>query len=68
MIPFHAVVLPVYLQMLDAVENVIGKAQAFCAESDVAEEEIMQGAWRPRMLDFSWQIKQLTSHALVVSA
>jgi uncharacterized protein len=63
-IPFHAVVLPVYLQMLDAVENIIGKAQSFCAEGNATEEEIMQARLAPDMLDFSWQIKQLASHAL----
>ena len=62
--PFHAVVLPVYAQMLGALAGVIAKAEAFCAAGDVPEAEIVQARLAPDMLTFAWQVKLLAAHAL----
>lgn len=63
-IPFHAVVLPVYVQMLDSVSTILAKAKAFCAESGMAEEEILEARLAPDMLSFAWQVKLLAAHAI----
>lgn len=53
--------IPAYLQILEAGQGLIDKAQAFCAERDVTEEALLAEHFGADMLPLSWQFKWMTT-------
>lgn len=58
----HAALIPNWLQMLGAVEGLIGKAKAFVAEQGVDEEAFLQSRLAEDMLPLAYQIKSCWTH------
>lgn len=54
--------VPAFLQQLRALDGLLAKAQAFCAEGHVAEADI-QGARIADMLPFAWQVRWGPGHS-----
>ena len=60
----YAATVPSYLQILDAVSGLIGKAEAFCAEKGIAPNEILAARLAEDMLPFAYQVKSTAVHSL----
>lgn len=60
----YEAVIPSYLQTLGAVKGLLGKAEAFCAEQNVAEAEIIGARLYEDMLPFSYQVKSTAEHSI----
>ena len=56
--------IPSYRQILGAVGGLLGKAESYCAEQKLADEEIIQARLAPNMLPFAYQVKATTTHSL----
>ncbi|MDQ4421775.1 DUF1993 domain-containing protein [Sphingobium sp. DEHP117] len=56
--------IPCYLQILEAGLGLIDKAQAFCADNDVAEEALLAEHFGADMLPLAMQLKWMTTHSL----
>ena len=60
----YAATVPSYRQILGAVADLLGKAEAFCAEKGVAPREIIEARLAPDMLPFAYQVKSTAVHSL----
>ena len=60
---FDAVV-PSNLQILRAVDALLDKAEAFCAETGRAESELVDARLAPDMLPFGYQVKSCAAHSV----
>jgi uncharacterized protein len=60
----YAATIPSYRQILGAVADLLGKAEAFCAEKGVAPREIIEARLAPDMLPFAYQVKSTAVHSL----
>jgi hypothetical protein len=60
----YGATVPNYLQTLNAVAGLIGKAESFCAEKGIAPHDIIEARLAPDMLPFSYQVKSTTVHSL----
>lgn len=58
----HAALIPGWLQMLGAVEGLIGKAEAFVAGAGIDEEAFVQSRLAPDMLPLCYQLKSCWTH------
>lgn len=58
----HAAIIPGFLQVLGAVEGLIGKGEAFVAEQGSSEEEFLQTRLIEDMLPLAYQIKSCWTH------
>jgi uncharacterized protein len=56
--------IPSYRQILGAVGGLVGKAETYCAEQKLADEEIIQARLAPNMLPFAYQVKSTAVHSL----
>jgi uncharacterized protein len=56
--------IPSYRQILSSVGGLLGKAEAYCAEQKLAEEELIQARLAPDMLPFAYQVKSTAVHSL----
>lgn len=56
--------VPSYVQILNAVSGLLGKAEAHCAEAGIAPQEIIQSRLAEDMLPFAYQVKSATVHSL----
>jgi hypothetical protein len=63
-ISLHAALVPSWLQLLDSMSRLVGKAEAHCAEHGLAPEELIQARLAPDMLPFAYQIKSTVVHSL----
>lgn len=59
----YEAVIPSYLQTLGAVKGLLGKAQAFCAETGSDESELIGARIHQDMLPFSYQVKSTAEHS-----
>lgn len=56
--------VPSFLQQLRALDGLVAKAEAFCAESKAAEAEIQEARMAPDMLPFAWQVRWGPAHSI----
>lgn len=59
-----AATVPSYCQILGAVADFIGKAEAFCAEKKIAPQDIVQARLAGDMQPFAYQVKSTVVHSL----
>ena len=57
-------VVPSNLQILGAVDALVGKAEAFCAERGRAASDLIDARLAPDMLPFGYQVKSCAIHSL----
>jgi hypothetical protein len=63
-ISFYDAVVPSNLQILRAVDALLGKAEAFCAEHSRAESDLIDARLAPDMLPFGYQVKCCAAHSV----
>lgn len=63
-ISLYDATVPSYLQTLGAALGLIGKAEAFCAEKNISEQDLLATHLAEDMLPLTWQLKWLTTHSL----
>lgn len=59
----YAATVPSYLQILNAVTGLLGKAEAFCGERGIAPEDFIQTRLADDMFPFAYQIKSCAVHS-----
>ncbi|MFM9936556.1 MAG: DUF1993 family protein [Novosphingobium sp.] len=57
-------VVPTNLQTLGAIDALLVKAEAFCAEHGRAEAELIDARLAPDMLPFGYQVKSCVTHSV----
>jgi hypothetical protein len=57
-------VVPTNLQMLGAIDALMGKAEAFCAEQGRAEADLIDARLTPDMLPLGFQVKSCVTHSI----
>jgi uncharacterized protein len=60
----YAATIPSYLQILNSVSRLIGKAENFCRESGMEPEALIEARLAQDMLPFSYQVKSTAVHSL----
>jgi len=60
----YAATVPSYQQILNAVSDLVGKAETFCTEKWLAPDDIMQARLAKDMLPFAYQVKSTSVHSL----
>lgn len=63
-ISLYEATVPSYRQMLTALEAVLGKAEAFCAERGIAPEGLIQKRLAEDMFPFAYQVKSTAVHSI----
>lgn len=63
-ISLYDATVPSFIQILQSALGLIDKAQAFCAEKGITEQELLAEHFGPDMLPLGWQFKWLTTHSL----
>jgi hypothetical protein len=63
-ISLYAATIPSYQQVLGAVFGLLEKAEAFCADKDIAPHDIIQARLAADMLPFAYQVKSTAVHSL----
>jgi hypothetical protein len=63
-ISLYAATIPSYLQILHSVSNLVGKAEAFCAEKGLEANDLIQARLAPDMQPFAYQVKSSVVHSL----
>lgn len=63
-ISLYEATVPSYRQMLTALEAVLGKAEAFCAERGIAPEDLIQKRLAEDMFPFAYQVKSTAVHSI----
>lgn len=56
--------VPTFCQILGAVEGLLDKAAAHCAEKGIAPETLIQARLAPDMFTFAYQVKSTAVHSL----
>ena len=59
----YAATIPVFQQILGSVRGLIGKAEAFCAESGLSPDAIIQARIAEDMFPFAYQVKSTVVHS-----
>lgn len=57
-------VVPSNLQILGAIDALLGKAEAFCAEKGKAASDLIDARLAPDMLPFGYQVKSCAAHSV----
>ena len=57
-------VVPSNLQILSAIDALLDKAEAFCAEQDRSESDLIEARLAPDMLPFGYQVKSCAVHSI----
>lgn len=63
-ISLHAAVIPGFIQMLESLDHLVGKAEAWCAEHGKDEAAVIEAKLAPDMLDFAYQVKSASVHSI----
>lgn len=63
-ISLYDAVVPSNLQILGAVDKLLGKAEAYCAEQGRAEGELIDARLAPDMLPLGYQVKSCVAHSV----
>ncbi|WEK44249.1 MAG: DUF1993 domain-containing protein [Candidatus Sphingomonas colombiensis] len=56
--------IPSNIQILGAVDGLISKAEAYCAEQGIAPADLIEARLAPDMLPFGYQVKASVEHAV----
>jgi hypothetical protein len=57
-------VIPSNIQILGALDGIIGKAEAFCVERDMTQADLVDARLAPDMLPLGYQIKSCAVHSI----
>ncbi len=57
-------VVPSSLQILGAIDGLLDKAEAFCAEQGRSESNLIDARLAPDMLPFGYQVKSCAAHSI----
>ena len=57
-------VVPSNLQILATVDELLNKAQSFCAEKGKSERDVIEARLAPDMLPFGYQVKSCAAHSI----
>jgi hypothetical protein len=60
----YAATIPSYLQILGSISRLIGKAEAFCNDTGIAPDTLIQARLADDMLPFAYQVKSTAVHSL----
>lgn len=60
----YSAVVPNYVQILGAVKNLLDKAEAHCAESGCAPDDLLKARLIDDMLPFGYQVKSCSAHSI----
>jgi hypothetical protein len=60
----YTATVPSYLQILNSVSGLLDKADAFCAEKEIAPADIIHARLAEDMLPFAYQVKSTAVHSL----
>jgi len=60
----YSAVVPSYLQILEGLSGLLDKAESFCAEKAVAQEQIIEARLADDMHSFAYQVKSTAVHSL----
>ncbi|WP_420382808.1 DUF1993 domain-containing protein [Novosphingobium sp.] len=63
-ITLYSATVPAWLQVLHSISGLLDKAEAFCAETGLAPDELIQARLADDMLPFAYQIRATTTHSL----
>ncbi len=63
-ISLYDAVVPSNLQILGAVDGLLTKAEAFCAETGRAEGDLIDARLAPDMLPLGYQVKSCAAHSV----
>jgi len=63
-VSLYAATIPSFRQTLGAVEGLLVKAEAFCAEKGISPPDLIQARLAPDMLPFAYQVKSTAVHSL----
>jgi hypothetical protein len=61
---FYDAIVPSNLQILAAIDALLDKAAAFCAETGTSEADIINARLAPDMLPFGYQVKCCAAHSI----
>ena len=61
---FYDAVVPTNLQMLVAIDALMGKAEAFCAQQGRTEADLIDARLAPDMLPLGYQVKSCVAHSI----
>lgn len=62
--PLYAAIVPTYIQMLDTLTHLLGKAQAHCEVHGVPHEALIEARLTDDMHPFSYQVKSVILHSI----
>jgi hypothetical protein len=60
----YAAIVPSYLQILESIDRLIGKAEAFCTDKNLEPGSIIGARLADDMLPFAYQVKSVTVHSI----
>jgi len=60
----YAATIPSYLQILESVSRLVGKAESFCTDTGLEPEALIQARLADDMLPFAYQVKSTAVHSL----
>lgn len=60
----HAATIPPYLQILGSVARLVDKAEAWCAETNTAPDDVIGCRLIADMLPFTYQVKSTAEHSI----
>lgn len=60
----YAATIPSYLQILESVLRLVGKAEAFCDENGMEPDALIQARLADDMLPFAYQVKSTAVHSI----
>ena len=60
----YAATIPSYLQIVGAVDALVDKAVAFCAETGTSENDLIMARLVDDMLPFGYQVKSVAEHSI----
>ena len=63
-VSLYAATIPTFLQILGSVSALLDKAEAYCAERDIAEAELIGTKLAEDMLPFGFQVSSVVHHSL----
>lgn len=62
-VSLHDAFVPTWLQILQSMQGLLDKAQAHCAEQNVAEADVLDAHLTEDMFPFSFQIASVANHS-----
>ncbi len=60
----YAAVVPSYLQILQSMTHLVGKAQAFCQDQGLEPVAILDARLADDMFPFAYQVKSTAVHSI----